>query len=57
MKKSFCKVWKEVFIVIVLVHVFLWENKIIRHDNSAQTLELLHYALSAGVILIITLDE
>lgn len=48
--------WKGVFIVIALVHG-LWEHKIIRHDNSAQTLDLLHYALIAGVILIVTLDE
>jgi hypothetical protein len=35
----------------------LWEHTIIRHDNSSQTLELFDYALLAGVILIVTLDE
>jgi hypothetical protein len=50
------KVWKEVFMVIVLI-LGLWEHKIIRHDNNAHALELLRYAFSPFVILIVTLNE
>jgi hypothetical protein len=56
MNGALSKAWRGLFLIIALVRV-LWEHKIIHHDNNVHALELLHYALSAVVIHIVTLNE